>query len=602
MGNELEEIKARIDVAELIQEYIKLIPAGQNFKACCPFHNEKTPSFVVSPEKQIWHCFGCGAGGDIFEFIKRIESVEFVEALKILASKAGVSLRRQNPTKQNQKMRLFEICETASQYWQRKLMQSKDAQFVREYLKNRQINSELAQEFKLGYALDSWDDLINFLREKKYSEDEIFSAGLSARKEGASRTYDRFRNRLMFPISDHHGQVVGFTGRIMKEEDGVGKYLNTSQTLIYNKSLILFNLDRAKHFIKKEKLAVIVEGQMDVIASWKAGVKNVVASSGTALTSEQVRLLKRYSNNFALSFDADLAGQNAAQRGIDVALSHGVDVKVIRLPFGKDPDECIQQDIDAWAKATKNSESVMDYYFTQTFFKFDINKIDDKKQVAKILLTAIKKLTDPIEKNHWLKQLASKLSVPEIVLQEALDSLSLKTQKIYTPTSSQQNNQKSANLVKSDKSLILSEMILGLMLKFPEYIDYVIDHLTPEILVGDNLQKLYKRLVVYYTSKCETADSDKSFSGDFYVYLEREAPEILKFARVSLLRLETESSDLDDEDVKSEAMNIINSLKQVYKKAEQKKIVEEIEVAEKAGDMSLANSLLKKYQSLSIED
>ena len=305
LNSQVDEIKSKVDIVEIIQEYIQLKPAGANWKAPCPFHNEKTPSFMVSRDKQIFHCFGCGEGGDIFTFVQKIENIDFPEALKILAEKAGVKLKKIDPTLVSQKTKLMDICHLAAEFFHKALTSSKEGQISRDYIAKRKLSPQTLADFKIGYAPDSWDLLLNLLRKKGYKDNDIFLAGLVV-KNDRGQLYDRFRQRLMFPIFDQHGNIVGFTGRILdasKENQG-GKYVNTPQTLIYNKSLIAYGLDKAKSEIKKQDLVVVVEGNMDVIASHQAGIKNVIASSGTALTLEQLKILQRYSNNLALAFDA----------------------------------------------------------------------------------------------------------------------------------------------------------------------------------------------------------------------------------------------------------------------------------------------------------
>src|SRR4030042_614490 len=370
LNSQTEEIKSKLDIIDVISEYIQLKQAGVNWRACCPFHNEKTPSFMVSRDKQIWHCFGCGEGGDAFTFVQKIEGIEFPEALRILAEKAGVKLKKVNPELASQRSKVLDINKLAAVFFHQVLLNSQEGKIARDYIEKRKLSPETVENFKLGYAPNSWDKLLNILIKKGFKENDIFLAGLVVKNE-KSQLYDRFRQRLMFPIFDHLGNVVGFTGRILDESkaDQGGKNINLPQTLIFNKSLIIFGLDKAKEEIKKQNLAVIVEGNMDVIASHQAGIKNVIASSGTALTLEQLKILSRYTNNLALSFDADLAGQLAADRGIDIALSLGLNIKIIQLPPNidgqaiKDPDDCIKKGINYWQEAIKQAESIMEFYF-----------------------------------------------------------------------------------------------------------------------------------------------------------------------------------------------------------------------------------------------
>jgi len=417
----IEQIKSKLDIVDLVSEYLQLKPAGQgSFKACCPFHQEKTPSFFVSKSKQIWHCFGCGEGGDQFEFVQKMEGMDFPQALRTLAEKAGVELPQYNKKEASEKQKLIQINELAAKFYHKVLLDSSIAESAREYIKKRNLDTQTVDEFKLGHAPDQWEILLNFLKQKGYKEEDVNLAGLAVKKEQGG-FYDRFRGRVMFPIQNIQGQVVGFTARSLKSDAKEAKYINTPQTSIYNKSDILYGLDKAKRAIKEKDLLIIVEGNMDVISSHRVDVKNVVASSGTALTQNQLNIIQRYTNNIAFSFDADSAGQVAAKRGIDLALEHGMNVSVILMAGdAKDPDDIINQDPALWQKAVDGRVNVMEYYFGIAKDKYDVNTALGKKDMAKYLLTEISKLSDGVEQSHWLQQLAGILNVKEDILREAI--------------------------------------------------------------------------------------------------------------------------------------------------------------------------------------
>ena len=321
MPNDVDQIKSRLDVVDVIGEYVSLKQSGQNWKGLCPFHGEKTPSFMVHREKQIWHCFGCGLGGDIFEFIEKFENVDFPEALEILARKAGVELSREvQPGASNKRTRLFQLLSEAVNFYQEQL-KSDPGSSARQYLASRGVTAESISSFALGYAPAEWDKLANYLRNKGFSLEELIAAGVALKSERGPGIYDRFRDRLLFPIFDVQDRPVGFGGRTLDPGAREAKYINSSQGPVYNKSTILYNLNLAKEHIRSAGYALLVEGYMDVVGCVQAGIKNVVATSGTALTQEQVKLLKRYCNEIRLCFDADLAGQSASERGIDLALA-----------------------------------------------------------------------------------------------------------------------------------------------------------------------------------------------------------------------------------------------------------------------------------------
>ncbi|MFA6551593.1 MAG: DNA primase, partial [Patescibacteria group bacterium] len=317
-----DEIKSRLDLVEVIREYVQLKAVGVNFQARCPFHREKTPSFVVSPERQIWKCFGCGKGGDVFSFIMEMEGLSFIEALRELAPKAGIELKRHNPQEISKRNRLLDIMELAVKYYHKLLIEAPSAKPALAYLKNRGLSDDMIEKWQIGYSPESWDSILNFLKAGGYSEQEIFLSGLTVKKENANSYYDRFRGRIMFPINDYNGSPVAFSARVSPEREAaekMGKYINSPQTPIYDKSRILFGLDKAKQFIRENEAAIIVEGQMDAISSHQAGVKNVVASSGTAFSAEQIKLIKRYTDNILFSFDSDAAGELATNRGEEAA-------------------------------------------------------------------------------------------------------------------------------------------------------------------------------------------------------------------------------------------------------------------------------------------
>jgi len=587
MAGQVDEIKARIDIVDLVSEYIRLKQAGTNWRALCPFHNEKTPSFMVSRDKQIWHCFGCSEGGDIFSFIQKMEGLEFPEALRLLAQKAGVKLVSQDPKLASQRNRLLDVCQLAARFWHQVLLESAQAESVRTYLKNqRQINQTTIEDFKLGYAADSWDTLIKFLKNKGFSDQEIFLAGLSVKKERANDFYDRFRGRLMFPINDLHASPIGFSGRTLKAEEKAGKYINTPQTLIYNKSLVVFNLDKAKEFIKKDNLAVAVEGQMDVLAAWQAGTKNVIATSGTALTLDQLQILKRYTDSLAIAFDADLAGQSAAKRGIDLALGRELNVKVIVLPQGKDPDECIKNNPGDWLAAVKQAKSIMEYYFSQTLGRVNLNQVEGKKEAAKILLPVIAKIGNKIEQAHWLQKLAELLQVSESVLRE-----SLPTQK--SPKAADQFSP--AAPPAKTRDLMMAERILAIALKYPSNISYLINNLLPEVIIDGQLQNLYKQLIIYYTEGIGSNFEDFDYQ-EFSAKI--KTANLVQPADQLVLLAEKDFFDFDSEIIKEELITTINFFKKSYYLSKLKAIELAIKKAETAGRPAEVKSLAGEFNEL----
>jgi DNA primase len=439
-----DEIKQRVDIVDIVSNYVPgLKKAGRNFKALCPFHPEKVPSFYVFPERQSWHCFGaCGTGGDVFSFVMRKEGVDFGEALRILAQKAGVSLTtKQDEESKGEAERLKEMNEAAAEYYHYLLLRSSAGEVARSYLAQRGISDKTIEEFQLGFSPDSWEALREQLIRRGYQEEELVSAGLLVEKEQGG-TYDRFRNRLMFPIRDIAGRVPGFGARAL--DDSLPKYLNSPQTIIFDKSSSLYGIEKAKSAIRKQNLAVVVEGYMDVIVAHQYGFNNVVASLGTALTERQVGIIKKLTKTLTLALDADAAGEMATLRGIEVA-SHTFDQKVVPLltsaglvkyensldaeirvmvlPPGKDPDDIIRESPEEWERLLEKALPVVDYTFDLIVSKLDLTKLKDKSLAVDQLLPLIAGIKHPVRQAHYLQKLARLVAIDEQNLASALSRL-----------------------------------------------------------------------------------------------------------------------------------------------------------------------------------
>ncbi|MEK7103806.1 MAG: DNA primase, partial [Patescibacteria group bacterium] len=379
MDTAVQQIKERLDIVEVVSSYLKLEKTGINLRARCPFHQEKGPSFFVSPQRQMFKCFGCGAVGSVFDFIMKIEGIEFVDALKILAAKAGVELSDYKPQDQTERTKLLAIAELAAKFFEKQLQQTSLGKKCQEYLLQRGLTQETIANWRLGYSVaptsGSWRTLSDFLVGRGFKRDEIVKSGLAVESEKAQMPYDRFRARIMFPIFDINSQVIGFGARktdfIEGNKDEGPKYLNTPSTLLYDKSHALYGLHFAKMEIRKHNFCILTEGYMDVILSHQAGFTNTVAASGTALTNLQLNLIKRYTNNLHTAFDRDTAGSSATVRGIDLAQKENFDIKVILMPEGKDPADIISQNKDDWQKAVDEAKDITAFYFEDAFLKFD---------------------------------------------------------------------------------------------------------------------------------------------------------------------------------------------------------------------------------------
>ncbi len=454
MSRDIDEIKSRINIVDLVGKRVTLKKAGRNFKGLCPFHNEKTPSFVVSPDRQIFHCFGCGKGGTIFDFIMEYEHVDFVEALEELAGVSGVTLERR-PTDTPEaklKQKIYEVNHLSSEFYHYILTKHALGEKGREYLKHRGVSDKSVKTFLLGYSPNSWDSLYGFLRKKGYDEHVMQQSGLVLPRSSVARGergyYDRFRGRVMFTLKDHRGNVVGFAGRVLdpdanppshKASEGQGqpKYINTQETPVYIKSNVLYGLDVTKDAIQKENEAVVMEGELDVISSFQAGIGNVVAIKGSALTEGHVRLLKRFTERLTFALDSDMAGDAAARRGIEIADMAGLDMKVVTIPSGKDPDEAARENPVLLKKAIKQAIPVYDYFITSALKRFDVQSAFGKKKVSEELLPIIGKIENPIVQGHYVKKLALALDTSEETItdgmQKALRGLPAKRKNEETP-------------------------------------------------------------------------------------------------------------------------------------------------------------------------
>ncbi|MDD3399818.1 MAG: DNA primase [Candidatus Pacebacteria bacterium] len=505
----VEEIKNRLDIVEVIGSYIKLQKAGANFRAVCPFHSEKKPSFFVSPSRQTWHCFGgCGEGGDIFKFIMKIEGVEFGDALRMLAQKAGVELQKQDPKIKTERTRLYEICELACKFFERQLEESAAGKEAEKYLLERKITRESIKKWRVGYAPDAWQGLSDFLISRGYKKEEIQKAGLGLTSQKGS-FFDRFRARIMFPVFDLNSQPVGFGGRVFNSDDPA-KYVNTPNTPLYDKSRILYGLDKAKLEIRKKDACILVEGYVDAIMCSQVGHENVAAVSGTALTADQLRILKRYSDNLLTAFDMDLAGDSATKRGIELAQSLGFNIKVLVMKGAKDPADIIAQDPKEWEKIMADAKSILQFYFETTSAKFDSKTPEGKREISKVLLPVIKVIPNKIERAHWIQLLAGKLGVREETVEEALkDVKSVQTSRVFEEEAAVRPAEKKT------RKQALAERIVSLILKEPKNLEFLKEYheagLTPELKsVVASLRSGEKpddaQLVSYLSFKAETEE------------------------------------------------------------------------------------------------
>lgn len=586
MNTDVEEIKSRLSLVDLISEYIPLKKAGSNFKGVCPFHSEHTPSFMVTDEKGIWHCFGCGEGGDAFGFVMKIEGMDFPEALNFLAKRAGVTLHRQAIQGSGKRSRLLEINEEAATFFQRALQENKAAQ---DYLEKRGLTSLTLDQFRLGAARDSWDALLNFLRGKKYKDQDILEAGLIIRREKGDGYYDRFRNRIMFPLRDVHGQVVGFTARQLDAADKGAKYINTPETEIYHKGKILYGLDQAKVSIKKLGYAILVEGQMDCISSHQAGVTNVLATSGTALTIEQLQLLKRYTTNLILAFDMDNAGQEAVRRGIELAMAQGMSLRVATEMAGKDPDAIIKEDPKAWRKALKDSVSIMEYYFQTAMKDSDPARVEDKKKITRLILPQLARLQDQVELEHYLKKLSDIVQVDPAILRKVMDDARLKKTR-FSPTEAKPVPQKP--LPQKPTLLTREQRFLSLIVQHPKYIDDMLDLLKVADFEDQTSRDLYKAIETFY-------NNSRAFElKEFIAELEKQQPDLSRLLEVWFLALDHDISQFEAFQADAEIQFSLRKVREDQLRRRLLRVEKDLRTAETLNDAKKIEELTFEFQTI----
>lgn len=583
-----DEIKAKLDIVAVIGEYLELKPAGMHgFRALCPFHSEKSASFHVSSDRQIFHCFGCGEGGDMFTFVQKMEGMDFPEALMHLGKKAGVEIKRFSTTEGNTKQRLMAIHELATSFYKKVLSSSSSAKVAREYLTNRGITSELIDRFGIGFAPDDWSMLSDALLKRGFSEAELVQAGLSLKKKSGSGVLDRFRARIMIPLRDQHGNTVGFTGRQLPGADSnMGKYVNSPETLIYHKGRLVYGLDLAKRAIKDKHGVIVMEGNLDVVASNKIGVQNVVASSGTALTQEQLELIKRYTDTVVFCFDRDAAGLTAAKKGVTIARSLGFDVRAISLPTDvKDPDDLVQKNPEKWKQLSEQSIPFMQYLFDRTLFGRDISNVDHKRIISQELLPAIGEISDVVEREHWLAKLASLLNIELAILRTAIDP---KTEKKIL--NSNTNSVQTTKLSKKDQILLV---LVGSILNDEVHRDYVRKELESTVIENQEIANLYKFLEQTYTQTIETAENQSFFARARNIFQSDPLKEsLLSLLDESSLIAEQQFESLSPASYLTQLNTLFETLRATDRQSKRSVIAQKLRQAEDAGDVETVKKLL----------
>lgn len=535
MQDAKEEVRSRLNIEDVVGEYVRLKRAGRSYKGMSPFTQERTPSFFVSPDKHIWHDFSSGKGGDVFSFVMEVEGLDFRGALELLARKAGVDLSayQQGADKglAQKKRRLYEALELAAKYYQHCLVQNAHA--LEYVVKKRRLNKQVIQDFQIGYAPTDGQALGLFLQKRGFSVPEMIDAGLVTKRY--QRPNDMFRGRMMVPLADAQGRVIGFTARLIADDDEAPKYINTPQTLLYDKSRHVFGLHLAKEAIRKEDAAVIVEGNLDVVSSHQAGVKQVVATAGTAMTEQHLRILKRLTENVRLSFDGDKAGIAATERTIPLAQEAGVRLSIISLPDGaKDPDELIQQSAAAWQQATTQARPVVDWVIENYKATYDLQTGDGVREFNTKTAAIISSLQDPLERDYYERRVIELTGASRDAFRHRMAQVKQKT-----PV-------KRAKVTKTTKDpAVYQDTLLALCLKTP------LAELTEAVsgmFTGEHRQMLARYL----------AKHQMPFSGDD---VPQDLHDIEQYVTLLPLRLDERYAAMNDDERRKEALGLIRKLK-----------------------------------------
>ena len=575
MQDAKEEVRARLNIEEVIGEYIRLTRAGRSFKGLSPFTGEKTPSFMVSPDKHVWYDFSSNRGGDIFSFIMEIEGLDFRGSLEYLARKAGVDLslfRNEGKDLSQKKQRLYSLLSIVKDYYQQTLL--KNPRALNYVIKERKLNKKVIQDFGIGFAPNSQAAAVNFLIKKGYSASEIKMAGLSNVRGG-----DLFRSRIMITLHDHAGQVIGFTGRYVGDETNAPKYLNTPQTLLYDKSRHIFGLHLAKESIRKNDHAVMVEGNLDVVSSHQAGVTQVVAAAGTALTDQHLRALKRFTPNISLAFDNDKAGLAATERTIPVAEQLDIRLQIISLPNDyKDPDELIRQSPGLWRDAITSTQPVVEWVLKEYESRYDIASAEGKRQFSSAALAVIRNLKDPIEKDHYVQIVAKKtnanISAVEAKLQQTqtntAEKKSLKKITIETKTPPETDNNQDA--------------LLSLGALYPQ-----VRSLLVEVNDEDIVDQKAKKLLHFLKTHSRVPISDT---------LPPLLHEIDTYVKILLFRADARYGSWSDLDRYDETAKLVKLIKNDTRLRKKQQLLEELRRAENSDDLKNTQRLRQELNKL----
>jgi DNA primase len=592
--DDIELIKQKINIVDLIGEYITLKKAGVNYKANCPFHGENTPSFMVSPERGIWHCFGCGRGGDHFKFLMEKDSLDFKDALEILAQKAGVVLKKTNKGEKDVKEQLYAAHTKAAQLFHYLLTEDKVGKTALDYLHKRGLTDETIKTFQIGYSPNSWDTLTKFLKKRGFTIQEMTDSGLCVPSQ--SGCYDRFRGRIMFPLADVRDRIIGFSGRVLGKEEP--KYINTPQTVLFDKRRFLLGLNITKSDIKKANEAIIVEGEMDMLMSFQSGVKNVVASKGTAFTEEHIESLKKYTDTLSLCFDTDLAGDAAARRGIEMADRAGMNLKVIQVDGAKDPADTVLKNPEKWFEAVKNATPIYDYYLQSADKRYKVKNASDKKAVLAELLPIWSKIADPITKEHYIEKLAALLMVKDDVVRSELENFGKHASQVVVVTRSQPAKVETKKIASEpkvhDRRRLLEEYLISLLLHLPEEHTYV-PNFPESLFTQEELKQIFVMLVIFLDSI-----SFKGHAFKISEFTKTLPPELVETVD-RLYLVEIDEKLAVGSAWQKELENVVAELKKMLIKASLEKLSLQIKNAQEFDKADSLEMLNKRFRDLSVK-
>lgn len=568
-----DEIKNRLSVEDVVGQYLELKKAGRNFKALSPFTSEKTPSFVVSPEKQIWHDFSSNKGGDIFSFVMEMEGVDFKESLNILARKAGVEVKQYGDGGKTAslKKQIYEILEVTTKYYQQTLVKNKDA--LDYVVKKRGFNKKTIQDFQIGYSPNTQDALVTFLKKKGYKDKEVKAAGLTSSRDG-----DMFRGRIMIPLTDREGRVIGFTARLLEDIPRAPKYINTPQTLVYDKSRHVFGLHLAKETIRRSGYSVLTEGNLDVVSSHQVKITNVVAAAGTALTQQQMKMLGRLAGEVRLAFDQDEAGIRATERAIEISQGLGVNLYVVDIPEGKDPDELIRKDPKLWKKAISAKKYALDWLLERHVTLHDLTTAKGKREMTTAFMKILGKLEDTVEQDHYVAELAQATDTSYDAVKSKLSAATKKANK-PAPKKLVRDEVKRAG---SDH-YAYQDNLLALCLYYPDT-RVSLDKLDDGHIEGSDRRELLKVV--------------RSLGRQPFRSSQQELHSLDNYVKILALKAQELYGDWSSSDRTVEAIGLARRVRKDQTQKQRKELTEKIRILEERGESDQAKKLLEQYSNM----